>query len=74
MTSKIQQDIMIYFNDEYPHGYTTTNNRNEANDLAVALVDATKKSWSIVSGAKHWKTGKPAYYTVFTDTPTIQKQ
>jgi hypothetical protein len=67
---KPNQTIIIYFNEEYPFGYTTCSNQKESNEVAMALVETTKKSWSVVSGAKHWKTGKPAYYTVFTEEKT----
>jgi hypothetical protein len=61
------ENVHIYFNEQYPHGYTTASNSREAHGLAVTLVEETNKPWSVVSGSNHWKTGKPAYYIVWTE-------
>jgi hypothetical protein len=59
--------IIVYFNDQYPHGYTTSNKQYEALEIAKTLTEITKVSWSFIAGSNHWKTGKPAYYTIWTD-------
>jgi hypothetical protein len=59
--------IHIWFNEQYPHGYTTAHNSTEALEVCRTLVKNTGKSWSVVHGDLHWKTGKPAYYTIWTD-------
>lgn len=63
----ITSPIHIYFNEQYPKGYTTAKSQNEANELCVTLVNTTNKVWGCVSGSNHWKTGKPVYYIVFTE-------
>lgn len=63
------ETIHIFFNEQYPFGYAISNNRNEASKITQELVNRTGKSWSVMAGGNHWKTGKPAYYTIWTDEP-----
>lgn len=71
---KTTDSIIIYRNDEYPFGYTITNNRTEASELCIELVKRVESSGvSMVEGSKHWKTGKPAYWIVYFDAPYIIK-
>jgi hypothetical protein len=63
----MNKGIHIYFNKEYPHGYTTATRSHEAFEVCQMLVEATHKTWGVVSGSNHWKTGKPAYYIIWTD-------
>jgi hypothetical protein len=63
------ETILIYKNSEYPHGYTTSTNHVEALELSKELYNRTGKSWYVMSGAKHWKTGKPVYFTIWTEEP-----
>lgn len=65
---KSTDPIIIYKNDEYPFGYTTTNKRSEASELCIELGKRIEGSAiSMVAGNKHWKTGKPSFWIVYFD-------
>ncbi len=59
--------VMIYYNEKFPLGYTTAKTQEEAIAVCMYLVENTEKAWSFTGGDKHWKTGKPAYYTIFAE-------
>ena len=54
----------IYFNPDSKKWYTTTRTNKEAMDFSCLIMDQYSISCTVISGDKHFKTGKPAYYTV----------